>query len=251
MAARYLIRLDDACETMDHRRWAAIERVLDRHSVKPLVAVVPDNRDPALAVSERDDSFWDKVRAWVAKGWTLAMHGNTHVMQQTAAKLLVPFYHRSEFAGRSLEEQAERVRCAWALFLAQGLTPRVWVAPAHSFDVLTLEALRAETTINVVSDGIACDTYTEFGFRWIPQQLWNLSKRPFGVWTVCLHPNEMSPAALDSLDQALTAGYAARITSFDAVRLSPSGKGLLGRLYHQYFWWRWRHRPNAPSNYAQ
>jgi hypothetical protein len=248
VTARYRIRLDDACDTMDHRRWAAVERVLDRHSVKPMVAVVPDNRDPALAVAERDGLFWDKVRAWVAKGWTLAMHGNTHVMQPTSAKLLVPFYQRSEFAGRPLEEQVERIRSAWAQFLAQGVAPLVWVAPAHSFDVLTLAALRAETTINVVSDGIACDTYTEFGFQWIPQQLWNLSRRPFGIWTVCLHPNQMSPADLDEFDQALASEFGNRITRFDAVRLSPSGKGLLGRLYHQYFWWRWRHRPNAPSN---
>jgi hypothetical protein len=251
VTARYLIRLDDACATMDHRRWAEVERVLDRHSVKPIVAVVPDNRDPALAVAERDDRFWDKVRAWVAKGWTLAMHGNTHVMQPTSAKLLVPFYQRSEFAGRSLEDQAEQIRSAWSLFLAQGVAPRVWVAPAHSFDVLTLEALRAETTISVVSDGIACDTYTEFGFRWIPQQLWNLSKRPFGVWTVCLHPNQMSEAELEVFDRALSSGFDSTITSFDAVKLSPARKGVLGRLYHQYFWWRWRHRPNAPSKYAQ
>lgn len=246
MAARYLIRLDDACETMDHRRWEMVERTLDRHSIKPLVAVVPDNRDPALAVAERDVRFWDKVRAWVAKGWTLAMHGGTHLMQPTSAKLLVPFYRRSEFAGRTLEEQAAQIRSAWALFLAQGVAPRVWVAPAHSFDAVTLEALRAETTIDVVSDGIACDTYTEFGFRWIPQQLWNLSKRPFGTWTVCLHPNEMSPSDIELFSRTLDSGFAGKITCFDAVRLSPKRKGLLGQIYHQYFWWRWRRRGTVP-----
>jgi hypothetical protein len=247
MTARYLVRLDDACATMDHRRWAALEQVLDRHGVKPIVAVVPDNRDPALAVAERDERFWDKVRLWVAKGWILAMHGGTHVMQPTSAELLVPFYQRSEFAGRTLEDQSARIRSAWALFLEQGVTPRVWVAPAHSFDALTLQALRAETSIEVVSDGIAFDTYSELGFRWIPQQLWSFSKRPFGVWTICLHPNQMSTDDHEALDRTLSSGFGRRIARFDTVRLSPNAKGLLGRLYHQYFWWRWRNRPKDPA----
>ncbi len=246
--ARYLIRMDDACDTMGHAKWTAVERVLDRHSVKPIVAVVPDNHDPALVVGERDETFWDRVRAWVTKGWTVGMHGCTHVMHPTQSPLLVPFYQRSEFAGLALDEQRARIRAGWSLFVARGITPKVWVAPAHGFDVLTLEALRSETTIRVVSDGIACNTHSEYGFQWIPQQLFgHFAIRPPGLWTVCLHPNGMSEGDIGALDKALSGGFGARMTHFESVRCSLRSKGPIGRLYHRYFWWRWRTRHGAAA----
>ena len=41
MTAKYLIRLDDACDTSNLSKWAEIERILDNFSVKPIVAVIP------------------------------------------------------------------------------------------------------------------------------------------------------------------------------------------------------------------
>jgi hypothetical protein len=220
MSARYLIRLDDACDTMDRRKWGLLEEVLDRHAIRPIVAVVPDNQDPALVFNSRDDAFWEKVRGWQAKGWTLAMHGHTHVMQPTRRALLVPFYQRSEFAGLELEAQRAKRRAA----------------------VLTLRALREETSIIVVSDGIALDTYFEHDFYWIPQQMWRMARRRSGLWTVCLHPNEMSEAAIAALDEVIGTGFRGQIIGSAGVRLRKRRKSLLGWAYHQYFWWRWRHR---------
>jgi hypothetical protein len=214
--------------------------------------VVPDNCDPTLTIGRRDPAFWDKVRAWAAKGWTIAMHGHTHVMRATNAKLLVPFYQRSEFAGLPLEEQCAKIRAAWQRFLANNVSPEVWVAPAHSFDTVTLEALRRETSITVVSDGIACDPFWQHGFHWVPQQVWGrLARRPPGLWTVCLHPNGMSEADIASLDQSLSGRFGAQMTSLAGVRLTKRRKSLLGRLYHQYFWWRWRSRQGAALSGGQ
>ena len=42
----YLIRLDDASEYMDVERWRHVECVLDKHGVKPLVGIIPENHDP-------------------------------------------------------------------------------------------------------------------------------------------------------------------------------------------------------------
>ncbi len=242
MSARYLIRLDDACETMDHPRWARVEQVLDRHQVKPIVAVVADNQDRALAIGERDPGFWDRVRGWVAKGWTVGMHGYTHVMHPTQRRLLVPFYARSEFAGLSLSEQSAKIRSAWQVFMRQRVVPEVWVAPAHSFDAVTLQALHAETSIRVVSDGIAWDTYFEHGFHWIPQQMWAFAERKTGLWTVCLHPNAMTEAAIAALGDSVLPRFRDRLGSVAQVRLHGRRKSLRGRLYHHYFWWRWRRR---------
>jgi len=245
MSARYLIRLDDACDTMNRRRWGLLEEVLDRHAIRPIVAVVPDNQDPALVFDSRDKAFWERVRAWQAKGWTVAMHGHTHVMHPTQRPLLVPFYGRSEFAGLELDAQKAKIRAAWRYFLAEGVTPQMWVGPGRSFDVLTLRALREETSISVVSDGIAFDSYFEHDFHWIPQQMWRLAGRRAGLWTVCLHPNEMSEPAIAALDKIIGAGFRGQIIGSADVRLKKRRKSMLGRAYHQYFWWRWRRRANT------
>lgn len=245
MSARYLIRLDDACHTQSRARWGRIEDLLDRHAIRPIVAVTPDNQDPKLAPDSRDEQFWDKVRSWQARGWTVAMHGHTHVMRPTQAKLLVPFYERSEFAGLSTEAQAEKIDTAWRLFLDERVTPQVWVAPAHSFDVKTLDAVRSCTSIRVVSDGIACDTYRSHGFSWVPQQLWGLSERSFGLWTVCLHPNTMDDRAIDQFDAQIRDRFRDRIIDFTQVKLRSRGKTLRDHLYAAYFWRQWNKAARA------
>lgn len=239
MSARYLIRLDDASHHMDRSRWERVERVLDAHDVKPIVAVIPDNRDPKLMIEPGDPGFWERVRSWVAKDWTVALHGLTHLMHATQDEPILPFYRRSEFAGLALEEQAAKIRVAWRLFLAQGIEPQVWVAPAHSFDLLTLEALRRETPIRLISDGIAWDSYQEHDLYWIPQQLWALRARPWGLWTVCLHPNTMGNTAIAALDDALGGEFRGRVINVSDVALGARRKTSLERLYQAYFWWRW------------
>lgn len=245
MSARYLIRLDDACHTMAGHRWRLVEQVLDAHGVQPIVAVIPENRDPKLSFDPPDAAFWEHVRSWAAKGWTVGMHGYTHLMHTTREPPVLPFYRRSEFAGLTLEEQGAKIRASWQLFVSNGVEPQVWVAPAHSFDLLTLQALLRETPIRVISDGVAWDTYQEHGFNWIPQQLWSLAERPSGLWTVCLHPNRMDDAAITALDQALRYKFVSRVTCVRDVVLHQRAKTSLGRLYHSYFWWRWRRGVHA------
>ena len=240
MSARYLIRMDDACHTMDRHKWQLMEKTLDELGVKPIVAVVPDNQDPTLMLEPADGGFWDKVRIWQEKGWTIAMHGYTHLMHPTESVLLLPYYNRSEFAGLPYEEQAAKIKKSWQLFQAQGVEPKVWIAPAHCFDVLTLKAIYHETSISVVSDGIAWDVYYEHDFFWIPQQLWALTERQSGLWTVCLHPNMMTEESIISLGQTIQGQFHDSITTFQDVALKKQKKSLRGRLYHRYFWGRRR-----------
>ena len=48
MAARYLIRFDDLCPSMNWTVWCEVESILQAAGIKPLLAVVPDNADPQL-----------------------------------------------------------------------------------------------------------------------------------------------------------------------------------------------------------
>ena len=41
----YLVRLDDASEYMDIEKWKIVEGILDKYQIKPLVGIIPDNKD--------------------------------------------------------------------------------------------------------------------------------------------------------------------------------------------------------------
>ena len=238
MSARYLIRLDDACPTMAHHNWTRLEEIFDSLKIKPIVAIVPDNQDPALQVEVEDPAYWERVRRWQLKGWTIALHGYQHVFHEVdSSKLVLPFYDRSEFAGLSLMDQAHKVRAGWDICKSRGVTPTAWIAPAHCFDSTTLQALIEETPIRVISDGIAMSPYCSHGFLWLPQQLWSFTTRHFGLWTVCLHPNSMKQSEIDDLFVKLASPYyRQRIVAVDHIEKTTRGLSLLDRLYATYFW---------------
>lgn len=225
---------------MDLRRWTKLEAMFDRLGIRPLVAVVPDNQDPELQVDVPDGGFWDRVRDWQAKGWAVAMHGYQHRFHFVDRKRLVlPFYDRSEFAGLSLDEQAARIRASWQIFQKERVSPRVWIAPAHCFDRTTLAALRAETPIRIVSDGIACDQYQEDDFFWLPQQLWAFTEKSSGLWTICLHPNTMTDRAIEELGNLLASdGILLRLVGVNDLVMRPRRRNFKDKAYSAWFWRR-------------
>src|SRR5437762_14036332 len=78
MRAQYLIRFDDCCPTMNWPVWVEVERALLEFDVKPIMSVVPDNRDRELEVNEPNRDFWSEVRGWQQRGWTIGLHGYQH-----------------------------------------------------------------------------------------------------------------------------------------------------------------------------
>jgi predicted deacetylase len=238
MAPRYIVRFDDICPTMNWTVWDEVEAVLIDHGVRPLLAVVPDNRDPGLAVAPERSDFWDRVRQWQSASWTIALHGHQHVYKTNDAGVL-GFNAFSEFAGVPREQQEEGLRAALAIFEAQGVQTDTWIAPAHSFDETTLELL-PRFGFHRISDGFfARPGIDRRGLLWIPQQLWRLAWRPAGVWTVCYHINAWSRDDVTTLRRDL-ARFAAHTTDFDSVsdayrrrRLTRSDR-LTSSLYRRF-----------------
>lgn len=201
MEARYIVRLDDACATMDRKKWERIEEILDRYSISPIVAVIPSNQDPQMRINPEDELFWDRVRAWQAKGWHIALHGFEH-RYVTQSRGIIPMNAYGEFSSRPLEEQKEKILKGLAIFAQEGIETKIWVAPAHNFDHQTLEALR-ESPIQIISDGIAHEPYRERGFFWIPCQLSSLIPQKSGLWSACYHPNTMGEKEFEDLERFL------------------------------------------------
>lgn len=242
MKAKYIIRLDDACDTSNLAKWNKIEEILDNFGISPIVAVIPDNKDQTLNHDPSNPAFWKMVKRWEEKGWSIAMHGYQHTFHVVNRKRLVfPYYDRSEFGGLSLEEQKNKIRSSLKIFRKNKIEPRLWVAPAHSFDEMTLRALADETQINVVSDGISFATFYRNGFYFIPQQLWSIKKKRFGIWTVCLHPDTMMDEDFDKFRLDLSnESVRNNMVQVDDIELIKKGKSILGYLFSGYFWSRYR-----------
>lgn len=236
---KYILRLDDACPTMDSGKWERIERLLDSCEIKPIVAVIPSNKDPEMMIDPPDDNFWGKVKAWEEKGWQIALHGYDHCYISDSGGL-IPMNRQSEFAGVSIDIQKEKLRKGINIFGSFGITTNIWVAPSHTFDRSTLRALKEETDIQIVSDGVALFPYQKDGFFWIPQQMWHFVEKNHGVWTCCLHPNMMSEKAFEVLENFCRRQRSEFICDIEALqnRYQDRRKTVVDEMYFQYFFLR-------------
>lgn len=227
--AQYLLRFDDLCPTMSHERWQRFLGVIERFGIRPILAVVPENRDPGLDVDAPNPEFWRQMRAMEAAGATIGLHGHRHLCTSQGRSLL-PFHRTSEFAGIPAETQREWIRAGLEILRGHGLNPRIWVAPRHGFDEVTLCVLKEEG-IGLVSDGLARVPFIRGGLIWIPQQLWAPAKKESGLWTILVHANT-APNELVRQLEAFAGEYPAQFTSVDRVlaEFVPAGLGPIERL---------------------
>ena len=238
--SRYLIRLDDANHYCNVDKWRRIEFILDKYNITPIVAVVPFNKDENLIKSKYNELFWEKVKSWENKKWTIALHGYKHLYHEVDKKnLMFPFYNRSEFGGLTLKKQKEILNKSLKIFTNNGICPKVFVAPSHTFDFNTLKALKSETSIRIISDGIAFNQFYLNNFHFIPQQLWSLKKRLKGLWTVCLHPDTMTEVDFENLEKSINNIGARNIISINEINFSKRRKSILDNLFSKYFWFKY------------
>jgi predicted deacetylase len=212
--AHYLLRIDDLCPTMSKERFERFLVIINRHKICPILAVIPDNRDPELTIDDPDPEFWSRMRNLAAAGATIAMQGYRHLCDSPGPSLLGLHSH-SEFAGIAEETQREWIHSGLEILRENGLFPRLFVAPRHGFDSATLRAL-AEEGLGFLSDGFATRPFTRSEVVWIPQQLSEPVKKSHGLWTICLHTNTAPREAEEKLDLFLHE-HAAKFTSFDHI----------------------------------
>ena len=74
-----LIRLDDIAENMNWQFMDESEILFDKYNIKPLLGVIPNNKDKELLSFPKYEKFWEKVRYWQNKKWEIAMHGYSHL----------------------------------------------------------------------------------------------------------------------------------------------------------------------------
>lgn len=221
MKARYLIRFDDICPTSNWSIWGQVEKTLHRYDIKPILAVVPDNKDSKLQVEPSRPDFWEWLREKQLQGWTITMHGYQHVYETHDAGLL-GINRRSEFAGLPAETQRKKIEKGLEIFHQHEVYPQAFVAPAHSFDRNTLEALR-NTGIHVISDGFFLGPKRWMDMIWIPQQMWQFRRMPMGIWTVCYHHNRFNQQEMEQFTRDV-ARFAPHIISLDEAVAQCDGQ---------------------------
>jgi predicted deacetylase len=189
--AKYILRLDDACHQMPLEKWKIFETFFDKNNIKPIIGVIPLNKDNSLG-SETNHNFWELIKSWKNKGWSIAMHGLHHQCKKIKPEdSFFKFGNKSEFVGKSLEDQTKIVEQSILCFRENNIEPNIFMAPSHTFDLLTLKALELSTRIRIVTDGFSFRTFKKNNFIFIPQQLWSVWKMPFGLYTICIHPTTM------------------------------------------------------------
>jgi peptidoglycan/xylan/chitin deacetylase (PgdA/CDA1 family) len=199
---------------MDWSIWERIEPILIRHDIKPILAVIPDNLDPKLVVDTVRDDFWQRVRDWQAAGWFIALHGYQHTyLSKDPGILGINTY--SEFAGLPYQTQRDKLKKALEIFATHHVRVDGWVAPAHSFDCVTVKCL-LELGVSVISDGFYVKPINFLGATWVPQQMWRFRKMPFGLWTVCFHHNKFNDQDFVRFEQDIEK-FSLLVTSVDRI----------------------------------
>lgn len=228
----YLIRLDDACPTMDFSKWQRVLSILDKYNIHPMVGVIPHNNDPKQIIDPENKDFWKIVCSWEHKGYAIALHGYNHCYTSNEGLCgLNPMWRRSEFAGLPFEEQRDKIQKGIAIMRENGVNPKYFFAPSHTFDNNTLIALCKESDIRIISDTIATQPYRLGDFVFIPQFSGQCREvKMNGVFTFCLHPSTMTDDAFDRMEHFLKVNKS-KFISFDDINIeNVGGKSLFDRL---------------------
>ena len=222
MSPRYVLRLDDICETMAWDSVASVVEFALSNALTPLLGVIPDNRDPMLQKFPRRDDAWDRIREWSDGGAQVAMHGYQHTRLTDARGLCAPVRNFSEFAGTPLAQQCQRIRLGHELLMARGLRPCAFMPPAHTLDLNTIEALKCETDIRIVTDGMGLSPYPVRGVTFVPA-MGTRVLIPAGIRTLVVHANAMSAEQVERLLAWIDQRRTRFVSITEAARRSPRG----------------------------
>ena len=183
-----LIRIDDVCENMNWNLMSKLESLFDDYSIKPVLGVIPNNRDEDFLSFLRNDNFWDQVRKWQDKGWEIVQHGDTHIYDRLCSKKsdYFEFGGGSEFFGHPLDVQEKRIKNGLEKFKKEKINIRSFFAPNQTYDENTFIALK-NCGISEVIDGYGLMPYTEKNIKFIPQLFEKVVLLPFGIQSTKLH----------------------------------------------------------------
>lgn len=196
------IRIDDVTPDMDFEKFEKFKAILDKHDIKPLIGVVPDNKDKKLKKSEPRADFWEYIKNLQDQGFVVAMHGYNHVYT-TRNPGMFPLGDKSEFAGLSYQKQDEMIREGKRMLKANGIITDFFMAPSHSYDKYTLKALRTNG-FHKITDGFGNGPYELDGLTFYPisvSKSQTISSKEDGIVSFVYHTNTMNSRDFDTFEK--------------------------------------------------
>jgi predicted deacetylase len=215
------IRMDDITPDMDYAKFLRFKELCDRYQVKPLIGVVPDNRDKMLQMDEKRADFWEYVFKLQAEGWTIAQHGVYHVY--TTKKMgCFPLNRLSEFAGLPYDKQYEMLSYGKDILEKNGIKTDIFMAPAHSFDKNTLKALK-NLGFTKITDGFGDKPYIKNGITYCPISYKQSSslKKDKGYTTFVVHSNTMKDKDFARYEKLFKENSDKLISYSELLKLKP------------------------------
>ena len=225
------VRLDDITPDMDWERFLQFKALLDKYQVKPLIGVVPDNRDDNLKGSRQGapDDFWTYVKELQSQGWSVAMHGYRHIYSTDKGGIF-PLNNFSEFAGVSYEEQLRMLTEGKQILAEKGIETDIFMAPAHSYDNNTLKTLK-EAGFQKLTDGFGNRPYTWKGLAFFPIsfRLGSTLKQKSGYSTMVVHTGTIRDGEWQSYAGYFENKNVSWISYSDYLAVEPVKRGICGR----------------------
>lgn len=205
--AKYIFRLDDIAENMNEKNYLKLKKIFLKYDIKPIIGVIPNNQDPMLlSFPKVSFNFWEEVyQRQNDNQWTIAQHGYTHEYETNSSGIL-KINNRSEFAGLSYEKQMIKIKKGLKILNEKNIKTNMFMAPAHSFDENTVEVLKAQG-FKYLTDGYGLFPYKFNNITFIPQLFSKPRKMPYGIYTWCLHLNNMSDEDIKDIESFIKKNY--------------------------------------------
>ena len=213
-----LIRLDDISENMNWEMFDRTELLFDKYGIKPVLGVIPNNKDSELLNYPKREDFWEKVKAWKKKGWEIAMHGYDHLYnQETNKEDYFGYGGKSEFFGNSLEKQKEKIKNGLKIFSEKEIPIRVFFAPNHTYDKNTFAALKNSGIFEII-DGYGIMPYVENQIKFIPQLFYKFYILPIGIQSTQIHLNYWKQNDFEDFEKFINKNLNKIITYEEALK---------------------------------
>ena len=224
------IRMDDITPDMDWSKFLRFKELCDLYQVKPLIGVIPVNQDSMLQIDSVREDFWDYLKQLQKEGWVIAQHGYCHIYQ-TKRMGVFPLNRLSEFAGLKYEEQLHKLQAGREILEAHGIKTDMFMAPAHSYDKNTLQALKA-TGFKKITDG-----FGKYPYQWknliffpIAYKQGKSLKQSEGYTTFVVHANTMHEGDFKKFEKMLQ-DYPDRFISYqELLDVQPKKRSWIGHV---------------------
>lgn len=230
MSRKIAVRMDDITPDMNWDNFIFFQKLFEKAGITPLLGIVPENRDPKLRCMAAREDFYEVLRSLEDQGYSLAMHGFHHVYTSKSGGMF-PLNDYSEFAGLSYDKQKKMLMHGRDKLQQHGIETDIFMAPAHSYDYNTLQALK-ETGFTKITDGFGKKPYLYKGITFYPISF-RLSRglrQKNGVTTMVIHANTVTEEDKERYIRIFREYGKNMISYSDYLRMEPVNRNIFGRL---------------------